>query len=147
MILISHRGCIIGSNKEFENKPEFIKRALNLGYDVEIDLWKPQNKLYLGHDKPTYEVNIEWLNVFKDKLWIHCKNIGALYFMTRHQWLNYFWHQEDSFTLTSHGVIWAYPAKEIYKECINVLPELNDLKKESFNNCLGICSDYIERYK
>ena len=26
--------------------------------------------------------------------------------------LNYFWHQTDDFTLTSHGYIWTYPGKK-----------------------------------
>ena len=62
---------------------------------------------------------------------------------------NHFWHQEDDFTLTSRGVIWTYPNKELTPKSICVLPERNNdnsltmLPKE----LLGICSDYIVNYK
>ena len=38
MILISHRGNINGPNPEMENNPEYIQKALDLGYDVEVDV-------------------------------------------------------------------------------------------------------------
>ena len=37
MFFISHRGNISGPNKEYENKPEYIKKALTMGFDCEID--------------------------------------------------------------------------------------------------------------
>ena len=39
MILISHRGNIEGKQPKLENKPEYISKALELGYNVEIDIW------------------------------------------------------------------------------------------------------------
>ena len=39
MILISHRGNINGRQPNLENLPEYIDSALELGYDVEIDIW------------------------------------------------------------------------------------------------------------
>ena len=38
MILISHRGNVNGRFEDWENKPEYINDALNLGYDVEVDV-------------------------------------------------------------------------------------------------------------
>ena len=55
MIIISHRGNIEGPNSDCENHPAYIVKALEQGFDVEIDLWKT-DRLYLGHSKPTYEV-------------------------------------------------------------------------------------------
>ena len=52
MLLISHRGNISGIDKQSENKPDYILNALNIGYDVEIDIWHYKNELYLGHDEP-----------------------------------------------------------------------------------------------
>ena len=34
MILISHRGNLTGKNPERENHPDYIKEALDLGFDV-----------------------------------------------------------------------------------------------------------------
>ena len=36
---------------------------------------------------------------------------------------NYFWHQNDDYTITSKGYIWAYPGKKLNKNAIYVLPE------------------------
>ena len=57
MILISHRGNINGSKPEMENKPEYIQQALDLGYDVEIDVWLIDGNFFLGHDEPQYQVH------------------------------------------------------------------------------------------
>jgi hypothetical protein len=50
MILISHRGNINGIESNNENNPEYIQKALDLVYNVEVDLRIKDNKLYLGHD-------------------------------------------------------------------------------------------------
>ena len=38
MILISHRGNISGKNVSLENNPNYIKDAIYLGYNVEVDV-------------------------------------------------------------------------------------------------------------
>jgi len=145
MILISHRGNINGPIFEAENKPEYIDDTIHLGYEVEIDIWIIEGILFLGHDEPQYGITLDWLNKRKDKLWIHCKNIEAIeFFNTLLGTYNYFWHQEDTVTLTSKNFIWAYPGKQPIKESIAVMPEIY---KENITQCIGICSDYISNYK
>ena len=146
MILISHRGNINGKNPHLENKPEYIEEALNLGYDVEIDLWLVDNKLMLGHDEPQYEVDWnQWLNHKTHKLWIHCKNIEAMVWMQENtKDVNYFWHEKDTMTLTSFGYMWVYPGKQPIKGSIAVMPEIHN---DNVDVCVGICSDYINDYK
>ena len=39
MIYIAHRGLTNGPDKELENHPEQIKRAISQGFDCEVDLW------------------------------------------------------------------------------------------------------------
>jgi hypothetical protein len=144
MKLISHRGNLKGPNEVRENSPYYIMEAIAEGYDVEIDLWWVDGKVYLGHDEPQYEVSNKWLGERIDKLWIHCKNIDAIIFFKESQYkFNYFWHEEDTITLTSQNYIWAYPGNQPIKNSIAVMPEIN---KEETNICLGICSDYIENY-
>ena len=58
-MLISHRGNIDGVNKNFENQPNYIDDAIRAGYDVEVDIWYIDDKLYLGHDTADYQVDIE----------------------------------------------------------------------------------------
>ena len=61
MILISHRGNINTVNLERENTKSYIQEAIDLGYDVEIDVRYADDKFWLGHDEPDYEVELEWL--------------------------------------------------------------------------------------
>jgi hypothetical protein len=144
MILISHRGNIKGRNISRENTEDYIQEAIALGYDVEIDVWIVDKVFYLGHDKPENKVRLDFL--LADGLWIHCKNLEALKYFTGTN-VNCFWHQNDDFTVTSHRHTWAYPHMLVYEDCINVLPELNKLKKNDLKLAKGICSDFIEEFK
>jgi len=143
MILISHRGNINGRIIEAENKPEYIDDTIRLGYDVEIDMWWVDGQIYLGHDKPQYEVSDEWLGDRVDKLWIHCKNVELLNWIKSTS-LHYFWHENDTVTLTSKNYLWVYPGKQPIIGSIAVIPELY---KDNTSKCIGVCSDYIQNYK
>ena len=146
MILISHRGNVNGKIEDSENNPSYIDSTLNKNFEVEIDFWIIDNNLFLGHDKPQYKIDLDWLLERSNKLWIHCKNVEAItYLQSKNESsLNYFWHENDTLTLTSNGSIWAYPGKQPIKNSIAVMPEnFNDC----LNVCLGICSDFIENYK
>jgi len=143
MIYISHRGNINGRIEEAENKPEYIDNTIKLGFDVEIDMWWVNGKTYLGHDIPQYEVDDKWLEQRANNLWIHCKNVELLNWI-RNTTLHYFWHEEDTLTLTSKQYIWVYPGKQPVIGSIAVMPELYN---DDVSKCLGICSDYIQNYK
>ena len=145
MRLISHRGNLIGSNPERENQISYVQEALDKGFEVEIDIWVVDGKIHLGHDKPQYTVNEIWLQLYRKHLWIHCKNIEAInYFTNKLNLFNYFWHENDTVTLTSKNYIWAYPGKQPIKNSIAVMPEINN---DDVSQCLGVCSDYIQDYK
>jgi hypothetical protein len=144
MILISHRGNINGKKETMENHPEYVLTALNLGFDVEIDLWYSNETFFLGHDEPKYEITQDWLVLYSEKLWLHCKNLEAIeYFKNNNLNLNYFWHQEDFVTITSKGHIWTYPGKQPIKNSIAVLPEKYN---DPIYSCYGICSDYPHKF-
>jgi len=145
MILISHRGNLNGKILEKENHPDYIDAAIKEGFDVEIDVWFNDGVLYLGHDVIQYQISSDWLKQRIGELWIHCKNIDAIEWFNQYgQNFNYFWHQEDTVTLTSKAYIWAYPGNQPIERSIAVLPEL---KKDNISKCMGICSDYIIKYK
>ena len=150
MKLISHRGNILGPNPQKENSLEYIDSAINLGYDVEIDIRhsEEEQKLYLGHDECQYEVSMIWLVKRKDNLWIHCKNLSSLrLFCNSLIDFNYFWHQEDYFTLTSKKYIWTYPGQAYTPNSVIVMPEwkYTDWDKLRVAECYGICSDYVKK--
>jgi hypothetical protein len=142
MILISHRGNLNGPNEVRENSPYYIMEAIDEGYDVEVDLWWVDGKVYLGHDKPQYEVSDEWLGEIIDKLWVHCKNVESLNWI-RNTSLHYFWHEQDTLTLTSKNHMWVYPGKQPIIGSIAVMPEIHN---DNISNCLGVCSDFIKKY-
>jgi len=146
MKLISHRGNILGIEKEQENHPAKIDQVLFKNIDCEIDVFFENKNLYLGHDYPQYKISINWLLERKNKLWIHCKNLKVLEHLSNYKDLNYFWHENDRVTLTSHGYIWSHTDTEFVKNSIIVLPERSNRKKIE-EKCFGICSDYIEFYK
>jgi hypothetical protein len=143
LILISHRGNTNGKFESYENEPAYIDKAISEGFDVEIDLWVVDGVLYLGHDKPQYGIIWEYFKNKVDKVWVHCKNIEALYWV-RETKLHYFWHENDTVTLTSKNYIWAYVGKQPIKGSIAVMPEINN---DDISMCIGICSDYIQNYK
>lgn len=145
MILISHRGNISGRIERYENQPRYIDKAIELGYDVEIDVRYINETLWLGHDKPQYEISFDFLVKRVGKLWVHCKNVESVLFLQKNNHnINYFWHQEDDMTLTSLNHIWAFPGKQPIKNSISVMPEINN---DDITQCLGICSDFISNYR
>ena len=148
MKYIAHRGLLKGPNKDLENHPQQIETALNLGFDVEVDLWVVNNKLYLGHDDPQYRICYSWLE--DNRLWVHAKNTEALdYLVVNNITENYFWHDRDRYTLTSSGYVWANIGEPLTRKSVMVMPEIVDPKLENTIDiiCFGICSDYIQQIK
>ena len=139
MKFIAHRGNINGPQPDHENDPKYIDEALAQKYDAEIDLWF-DGKFYLGHDQPQYEIPFEYLT--QQGLWIHCKDHSALveFMPTR---LNFFYHTNEDYVLTSHKYIWAYPGKLNSKYTICVMPEWNNTVVQGY---AGVCSDYVNKW-
>jgi hypothetical protein len=142
MIIISHRGNLLGPNPSKENSPAYIDDALRAGFHVEIDLRVIDGKYFLGHDGPEYEIDPSWLSDGERSsfLYIHCKNVAAVEAMTdSHVLFNYFWHESDKLTLTSLRDIWVFPGNQPIEGSIAVMPEIH---KDDVSKCFGICTDY-----
>ena len=74
MIYIAHRGLIDGPDVNLENRPQQIEQSLNQGYHCEVDVWYVNDKWFLGHDRPDYEVPYEFLEQYGYKFyWVVCK--------------------------------------------------------------------------
>ena len=141
MIKIAHRGNTDGPS-EVENEPVHIVVAISQGFDVEVDVWMSESGIFLGHDKPQYQVDEGYIEDIKQHAWFHCKNIEALgYFTHNMPDAKYFWHQEDDYTLTSNGYIWTYPGKTVTSKSIIVLKDNTDLSK--YEGVYAVCSDYL----
>jgi hypothetical protein len=100
----------------------------------------------LGHDEPQYEFTFELLDKNYPNLWIHCKNMDALSTLNmldqNGDKVNYFMHENDLGVLTSKGYIWS---TNLFDKGILVMPEV--FNKKPNEKTLGVCSDYIEKYK
>lgn len=144
MRIISHRGNLTGENSKMENRKSYIETALKAGFDCEIDLWKIDDTLYLGHDQAQYKVTYNWLINNCSKLWIHCKNLEAINYLRSREkletsLLNYFFHDGDDLALTSKKVFWTYPNKPTCKHSVLVLKN----EKDGFSNDIfGVCTDF-----
>lgn len=146
MFFIAHRGNISGPNK-LENHPDHILTAIKLGYDVEVDVWLIDNKMYSGHDAPLYLFNVP--NEYRDKIWFHCKNINALVYLLQ-SYIKHkcFCHEQDDYSIVSPtNHIWTYPGLTLTPLSIAVLPETVCFNQKLLYACSGICSDYIKKYK
>lgn len=142
MIFIAHRGNLYGPNKETENTPSAIIEAIEHGFNCEIDVWVLNNQIWLGHDYPQRMVSISFLETYKEYLWIHCKHLDSLLYLKNKY--NCFYHDKDTYTLTTTGVIWGNINSPLTTEGIQVMPELSS--NFSFDS-IGICTDYPIRYK
>ena len=150
MKIISHRGNLSGPGQK-ENHPDQIDFCLKSGFECEVDLWLEAGNLLLGHDFGQFVITIKWLMDRKSSLWIHCKNSAALDYLSENDdlKLNFFWHETDSYTLTSSNMVWVYPGRELLPRSIAVLPELwlGDEEKSGISSCFAICTDYPEKYR
>lgn len=137
---ISHRGNLTGPDPSRENHPDQLNYVIEQGYDVEVDVWKIHDTLYLGHDEPLYPVSLEFLN--RDSIWCHAKNLDALEYLLN-KGVHCFFHENDRFTLTSRGFIWTYPNQNLTEKSISVVLE------KDFKNikCFGVCGDFVEIWK
>lgn len=147
MIYIAHRGNLTGPDPENENNPDVIRKVLE-GYECEIDLWRFGRNWFLGHDQPRYRIPRGFLE--HDGLWIHCKNISALDWLTRGEsHLNFFWHDRDLYTITSCGYVWGNIGSPLISSLVVNYPGPPRRGERSLlpKRTTGICSDYIQHWK
>jgi hypothetical protein len=142
MIFIAHRGNLYGPNRARENHPDTIEEAISLGFHCEIDVWAVGKDYFLGHDFPQYPIDIDFLEKYRDFLWVHCKNLRALSNLKDIN--NCFFHDKDLYTLTSSGFIWGNINTECDEKSICVMPELGH---HLTFNAFGICTDFSFHFR
>lgn len=149
MIYIAHRGNTDGPKPEQENSPEYIDKALSEGFYAEIDVRKGNmlGQFIMGHDYGEHKLPIEWFEARRGNLFIHAKDLETYTYFTREKDWNVFWHQNDDYTLTSAGMIWAYPGSPLNEKTICVMPETVVYSRVDLSQCYGICSDFVKNYR
>lgn len=146
--LIAHRGNITGPVPSEENTPGHIKRAIDSGFEVEIDIWGVEGELYLGHDKPSVPVTEDELQLYKEHLWVHCKNPEAISLLWD-RGFHWFFHNQDDYTVTSRGFIWANIGVPILTPRTVSLwfdPSNPLLSREAQHSAFAICGDYVAKW-
>jgi hypothetical protein len=147
---IAHRSNFTGAFPEFENDPSHIDKALLMGYDVEIDIWKCEENWMLGHDFPQYEVGFDWLADRSNYLLCHLKNKEAFVLP---DFFNKFWHDSDDYVFTSKGWVIVHSGLDIIEGSVCMMPEHHpNFGREGCPLRSGIvpyaiCTDNIEECK
>jgi hypothetical protein len=147
MKLISNAGNLFGLTDN-ANKPEHIEAAINQGFDVKVDLWLKDKKLYLGDFEPEYKLEIDFLEKHHHKLWLHCHDLDII--EKFHDLdpmgtnLNYFYLTCENLVRTSkwYNIMWN--AKPI-KGCVFMNPER--YSEYEFSQCFGLISNSIAIYR
>lgn len=142
MKVIAHRGNINGPSSD-ENSPNHLMRAINASFDIEVDVWYVDGEIWLGHDSPEYLVDSSFIDDITRHAWFHCKNADALFYF-QNLGLRCFWHNIDDYTITSEGVIWAYPGMPVNHNSVAVMPEL--VEEQDVSMAYGVCTDYPYEY-
>jgi len=146
MKIIAHRGNTLGPNPEHENKLEYLKEALNLGFDIEVDVWNVNGQIFLGHDEPCYLLNDGNFGFLEDdRVWVHLKNVECYEIFKNKNHCNFFYHQNDQMTLTSKKFGWMFPKIGYFPNSIFVMPELFPEINSSNSTFYGICTDFPQR--
>lgn len=152
MKIIAHRGNLYGPNPETENTVEQILKAINEGFEVEVDMWfHGHDRLMLGHDRPTTHIETGIFQMYAPHLWVHWKReSGLLFGLVCLSEARQFMHDMEAKAKVSDGSIWLYPGTPITDEMrkapaiVACLPELApdwDLTHATY-----ICTDYPVRY-
>jgi hypothetical protein len=149
MKIISHRGNINGPVPEKENRPSYIDSAIQLGYDVEVDLRIIDNDFWLGHDEPQYKVELPWMLLRKDKIWFHCKDINSALVLAKFdQGFQYFCHSQEPYVCTSHKYLLIHDlTSNINDKCIIPLLSKEDIEKYNNSKPYAICTDFVNYIK
>ena len=149
MLIISYQGIYDGQNFESANTPDQIGKAFNHGFSVMADVWRFDDKLYLGTEFNLVEVTDRYLQGIR--FWLNCQNQAAYDYLvaqSRKLYPNVFIFSNvatESTPTTSTGGQTIVPGNvPIDNNSIVYLPEGPDrgLLSTVKLRCYGICSNY-----
>lgn len=171
MNYISHRGNISGRNPKKENHPDYIKAAINEGYEVEVDIWYNNNQYCLGHNKPLYPIKKEFLRKYSCSTLLHCKDIKTYKtFYNNSIGNSFFFSDKDAITvllenfcdIRGSSLIQCFTSSVLLDYSICMMPEesgwyfnrqysspSNEKRaiKKALSVCAAVCTDNINYYK
>jgi hypothetical protein len=150
MLYISYQGIYDGQNYEDANTPKQINKALGKGFSCLINVWRVDNKLYVGTEQPVIEVTEKYIQ--GPRFWINAVNTDMqTWIATQSSTLypNYFTFAASTppppYATASNGKLITPGTVPININSVMFLPEINDrslytmVKVKSF----GICSGFL----
>jgi len=158
MKIIAHRGNLNGPDPATENTIAQLLRAINEGFEIELDTWYHKGGIYIGHDGPKNKISYTQLLELTESGWIHWKNEAIIDFFAfavggfvpvSNQ--RYFCHDKEPFTKTLNGCYWLYPGTPITDDMLSApaivacLPEL--APEWDISRATHICTDYPFKYR
>lgn len=150
MLYISYQGIYDGTNFQDANTPNQIGKALNSGFSVMVDVWRVDNKLYLGSDQPMIEVTEKYLE--GNRFWINARNSEMQTWISAQsssRYPNYFWfntpNPPPAYVTASNGKLITPGTVPINNDSVVYLPEVPDTSLFSTVKlkCYGVCSSYL----
>lgn len=152
MLFISYRGIFDGQNFEDENTINQIGTAFNAGYSCMVDVWRVDDKIYLGSQQPLVEVTAGYIQ--GNRFWLNARNNTMLVWLQsqpQNLYPNYFSvpNPTPAYVTTSSGHQWVFGNVPTNSNSIIVLPEIPDrglfstVKLRNY----GICSSYLSFIK
>ena len=149
MIYISYRGIYDGDNYQYANTPNQIGKAFGMGFSVMVDVWRVDDKLYLGNDQPLTEVTEKYLQ--GNRWYINARNPAAQTWLSSQSlklYPNWFYFPSmppPPYVTASNGKLITPGTVPINNSSVIFLPEIDD--KACFSTvklkCFGICSTLL----
>lgn len=143
--IISHRGNLNGPNLLLENNPDYVIAASKHCY-VEIDVWYKEEKYFLGHDQPVYEV--PKLFLFNEKFLIHAKDLETFLQLSKYTSIEVFFQQDDDIAITTRTRKLFHSRNEMFEvgqDFIWIDLE-GKLLPEQIGNMNSLLTDYPSKY-
>jgi hypothetical protein len=154
MFYISYQGIYDGKDYEDANTPSQISKAQQRGFSCLIDVWRINNKLYVGNGQPLIEVTEKYIQ--GNRFWINAVNTDMQTWIATQPsnlYPNYFHFDASTppppYATASNGKLITPGTVPINTSSVMFLPEINDrslytmVKVKSF----GICSGFLTLIK
>jgi hypothetical protein len=153
MLYISYQGIYDGKDFESANTPNQIGNAFNNGYSCMVDVWRIDNKLYVGSEEAPIEVTEKYLQ--GNRFWLNARNTDMVNWVAaqpRKLYPNYFSFSNDTESndaTSSGGQIITPGTVPVSNLSIIFLPEIEDrgLLSTVKLKCYGVCSVYLNFIK
>jgi len=154
MFYISYQGIYDGKDYEDANTPSQISKAQQRGFSCLIDVWRVDNKLYVGNGQPLIEVTEKYIQ--GNRFWINAVNTDMQTWIATQPsalYPNYFHFDASTppppYATASNGKLITPGTVPINSSSVMFLPEINDrslytmVKVKSY----GICSGFLTLIK